>query len=888
MLVFEDDTLDKIYIGTDKVITIKKIYYEIERKKSEKFSSIIFQNKKVLIKLKKIEEDFYVIEINDKIKNKNKSYELLKKPIEINIKDIIGKEKIIKIINEQQYHKIQSNYSQKLFHCSAKKKDVILCNLLFANMIIDHSDCKGNHFIKNIFKINMDENKFNSYFIKHEIFTDYSSVYDFEIHYDDYFTESKYIIDKSKYKFIVYGKNDRNRTRAIYIFNKSFLSFKDKIYLFYGKSGMGKSLILIGTLKYKYKHDEVGTLYIHCKLLYNLIQTNYAKAKTILKDEAVYLFQNEYKDYIECCYKIDSYRINENTTFWDLIKVIVSCLTFKEKDYLLAFDQYNEEIIDPNNKELKALHSYNGKKLGVIAVCSLDDKGIHNYKINDFINPNSPQINFVTEEIVSTLDIDNLSIDDGHIFDQTLAKIGKTIKNYDALKYIHDYQKEEDLNKYVDELRKGILDYLMKFYKINEKPDFNFLRCWTNTYYSIDNDLKNIKDYISFKYFDIRKNPDINKNEFEIIYLYPIVEEIMVELFSKMFYKNFKFMVISNLLNIDGGAKGYVFEKYVIHKMKPENNNHSPLFGYFKIDRIIKCDKFVPKKNENFDKFKKLNQTFEKGKTYLFEQRIFGGKAFDVAIIEFKEDGKVFAYVYQITINKKLEDIFDDEQLKNYIKNFIEYFYIIYTIDFTDVYFNYILDFENNDMADRCDIKLMPYIFFDPKIDAFKDSNENEILNFNFDKFIYPVSIDSEHLFKKKSIIYGLLNTAQEQSITKFIKEKPFFGLKKVKTAYFELCKDTIDYVLEKNKQKSRFFLLQLDKKQTIECYKLLYEYDKKFVKKNRNILNYGSLIFYYFDNNKSLISNLILFNGNIYPFKNIPGYIVTNHNYYCYEICTI
>ena len=191
-------------------------------------------------------------------------------------------------------------------------------------------------------------------------------------------------------------------------------------------------------------------------------------------------------------------------------------------------------------------------------------------------------------------------------------------------------------------------------------------------------------------------------------------------------------------------------------------------------------------------------------------------------------------------------------------------------------------------MADRCDIKLMPYIFFDPKIDAFKDSNENEILNFNFDKFIYPVSIDSEHLFKKKSIIYGLLNTAQEQSITKFIKEKPFFGLKKVKTAYFELCKDTIDYVLEKNKQKSRFFLLQLDKKQTIECYKLLYEYDKKFVKKNRNILNYGSLIFYYFDNNKSLISNLILFNGNIYPFKNIPGYIVTNHNYYCYEICTI
>ena len=41
MLVFEDDTLDKIYIGTDKVITIKKIYYEIKRK-NQKNSHLLF------------------------------------------------------------------------------------------------------------------------------------------------------------------------------------------------------------------------------------------------------------------------------------------------------------------------------------------------------------------------------------------------------------------------------------------------------------------------------------------------------------------------------------------------------------------------------------------------------------------------------------------------------------------------------------------------------------------------------------------------------------------------------------------------------------------------------------------------------------------------------
>ena len=843
---------------------------------------MIFQNKRILIQLKAIKEKFFDIEIVDKINNKIELYEILKIPIKINLKDIIDKEKIIEIINAQQYQRVQSLYPQNNFYCSTYDKNVILVNLLFGDIFV-HCNCKGNHLIKKIIKINMDEKQFNLYFKEHDIFFDYSSVYDFEIHYDDYFTESEYIVDKNKYKFIIYGKSDINREVIIYNY-LCIDSFKNKIYIFYGNSGMGKSLMLIATLKYKYDHNKVGTLYIHCKLLYNLIKKDYEYAKKILKDEAVYLFKNEYKDYINCCNSIENYLINNNTTFWDLVKLIIKCLTFKEKDYLLAFDQYNEEIFDPNNKELKALHSYNGKNLGVIAVCSLDDEGIHNYKVKNFINPYLIEKDFVTKEIENSLTMKNLSIDNGNIYDQTLIKIGKTLKNYNILKYIYENQHEEDLDNYVDKQRENILTYLLEYYKLDEKIDFNFLRYWTNTYYSIDIDLKNIKDCITFKYFDIRKNPDENKRQFEIVYLYPIVEEIMVELFSKMFYNNIRFNDIEKILNIDGGAKGYVFEKYVIHKMKPkEEDKNSLVFGYFKIDGIVKCDKFVPKKNENIDKLKKSNQTFKIGKTYLFEQRIFGGKAFDVAIIQFKDDENIFAYLYQISINKPFKDIFNEDELKDNIVIFMKYFLQIFGICFDGVYFTYIFDYGNKDeMENNCIIKGMPYIFFDSKTDAFKDSDKNEIQNINFDKYFYS----PKRFGKGKNIILGVMNSEQEKSIIEFIKKEPFFGIKQGQKVFFDVCREAILAVMNNNEQKSRFFLIKMNRKEAADYYYQIYKYNKSFPKKNKKILNSDSLLLFYIDDEKNIICHIILSNGDMYPLKSCPVYSLIK-NYYCYEIFT-
>ena len=175
---------------------------------------------------------------------------------------------------------------------------------------------------------------------QHDLFYDYDSVYDFEIHYDEYFSESRYIIDKKKYDFRIYGKDDPNRISLMYNFTSDF-QFRDRIIVFYGNPGMGKSVTLIGSLKYCYDHDKVGTFYIHCKLLFNLIQNDYEKTKKILKEEIVYLFKNEFKQYIKCCEEIDKYIITSKTKFWDIIKIIEKFLTYKEKKYIIFLHLIN-------------------------------------------------------------------------------------------------------------------------------------------------------------------------------------------------------------------------------------------------------------------------------------------------------------------------------------------------------------------------------------------------------------------------------------------------------------------------------------------------------------------------------------------------------------------
>jgi hypothetical protein len=69
----------------------------------------------------------------------------------------------------------------------------------------------------------------------------------------------------------------------------------------------------------------------------------------------------------------------------------------------------------------------------------MNDKDIRIMKIkklfNDIIYTYD---NVIYEEVKNLVKIENLKIDDGGIFDETLEKIGKNIKNFNILSYIYN------------------------------------------------------------------------------------------------------------------------------------------------------------------------------------------------------------------------------------------------------------------------------------------------------------------------------------------------------------------------------------------------------------------------------------------------------------------
>ena len=878
MFFEEGETTDKMFLSESKDISIKDVYKAIEAlSKAKKLSKTIFENDYFLLNLKEIKEYHYIIQKINKKDKKSENIELLKCPIKIYNEGNCDEE-VINIINEQQFDKLSKKYCNLFFSCQSLGESRLFSKLIYGN-IFPHFLCNDKHYIRNKILKNMDEKVFDTYFKRDKILDEYASVYDFESHYDEYFPENKYIIDKKNYKFKFYEQKDLYRYGLIRNFG-AHNRFEDRIGLFFGKPGIGKSVTLIATLKYLYDHDKIGTFYINCKSLSTLIKGKHEEFKKLLKEEIVYLFKNEYKEYIKCCEEIDKYFISNGTIFWDFIKIVEKYLTYKEKKYLFAFDQYDDLILDPENEKIYNLFFRNKNKFSIILVSSMDDKRIRDYKINKFLySDESEEENyFIINEIKTVLETKNWKIDNGGIYDQTYERIGKNLKNYNILKYIYDVGKEDFIDNYINDTKEDIMDYLFKFYKLDEKKDLNFLKCWANTFYEIGS-LKEKKDFISFNCFDIKKN-DKNQQEFEIIYLYPFIEEIMVEIFSKLFYENVKLFTFTNLLKIDAGAKGCLFEKYVIHNMRIKNNEDSLLFGYFKIDKVIKCDKFVPRKNENPYNFIKSKEKFQPG-IYLFEQRIFGGKAFDAAIIQIDNDGKIFAYLFQISLSKPYDKIFTIRTLKENILGFAEYFEKVYDFMFEDIYFIYIFNSENMSiMSDHCYMKTMPCIFFDPKKEIFVDSKEEKVVlekNEIEKYFINPAKIDVKNYVKEfqKNNNIEPLNPKQKKEIAEFIKNEKYFGIKKGQNICVKLFQGTINSILNEGRQKTRFCAVKLTQEESERQYITIYKEDEKFAKKNKNIFKYESSLFFYFDENQNIIPYIILYNGSIYKLKLFPSELV-------------
>ena len=232
---------------------------------------------------------------------------------------------------------------------------------------------------------------------------------------------------------------------------------------------------------------------------------------------------------------------------------------------------------------------------------------------------------------------------------------------------------------------------------------------------------------------------------------------------------------------MDEGALGGLFEKYVIYNMKPKQEGRkNNLFGKFEIGYEYEVKKFVPKDNENWK-----NQTYKKENlkpgTYLFKQKNFNGKGFDVAIIVINNNNEATVYLFQISINK--EKIYTKEYLEGLIDTFIEYFTLLFTfpINKERVYFTYIFDIKHKDeLLKKCEKNNMKCIFFKPTIKLFTDKYEINLEKSNYIEDIFVCikenklygkeiemknleQLQSQHVYLNKSQLNNLFNLLNDK-----------------------------------------------------------------------------------------------------------------------------
>ena len=705
-----------------KLVKINKIYFEI----------FLFENNTMVKKLEKV----FIESINIKFNQENLEIANLDQ-----FNQIRGRIQLKYPFLRCCFHDEILDYTIKdLIKHRLKKNNSSLCNFeIFEN----NDNDEGYYTAKKFFDL------FNNIKKNNNIF---ESPLDFEINYEDYFDYYNYQKLEKEFKFL----DDNNSSRELSIDNlacyNNYLGF---FTIFFGQEGMGKSITLIKAFKYNYNHNEFGTLYIHCKCMKELYYEDYKKLKKILNDEIIYLFKNEYEKYKECSNFIDNFENNNNNNFFDLIiSIIFKFCINKSKKYIFIFDQYNTEF--DINGELKKLNKKlirNSKKYGLIACCSMDNKSVRELKIKNLsiklFNEkvmNEDADNIIIKEVNQLFDLSNLTIDEGGLYDKTWNKVGKTLKNYIVLK---DYYKNKDYfgmtNNYIKNLTIKITKNLKSFFNLNQKIEenndnskimilHNVLSFTVETDYKIDY-LKRIKNLIPFKYFDIKKN-DIY-NTAKITLNFELVGEVMNKIYEDIIYENKNIYQIFENIELDQGALGGLYEKYVIHFLEPKKyEKKRRVFNRFNIIDTKTVEKFVPKSNEKY-----FNKDFQIEKLpegdYLFKQRQFGGKAVDCAIISVKKNGHAEVFLLQISINKAV--LYTIGELKNIIEQFIEYFgyQFEFIINREDVYFTYIFHTkEKDELNKKCYNNGLRCIFFNPSVQHFISNNydlddEKTLININ-------------------------------------------------------------------------------------------------------------------------------------------------------------
>ena len=727
-------TLKEMILIKD-TLNMEMIYQKIDEYRKKKIN--LTKSMKLKIKEGYEMEIIYYGTENMQFEINEEFYETFIQPLKYRIVINDSKEIIADIISFYQLSEIlkECSFNQLKIYCP--QCDNKYFSLKFFNLV-NHENHKDVCLKESLPYRKLSLNEFNGFFKEELDFIKMNfKPLKFEPNFHKYFKDTEYVTESTEFSFYP----DIYQKRLKLMEEIGISRTVNKLVQFFGQPGKGKTLTLIGILKYMTKHSKIGTLYVNCKAMFNADKPY--KLKQLFIDEIPFLFYGDHEGYTNCANEIiGSFYDISSSSFFDLINLIIDIIIKndrRKKNYLIVLDQYNDKI-DKNNNLNKLyedliLNINNKRKnliIGLITFSSMNNGDIREYKLNYLFNEKEGikiEKKFLQE--VETLEY-QLTIDNGGAYDKQLKKLGNGLKYYNKLNYFHSENKWGDLLDYMNRIECRIRDNLLKFFKIGDfkkNPNIGILSSFsTNVRYS-KTKLNEIIKNIPLKYFEIVKAKNLN-DEYIIKFSFPLVGEIMNQIFSSIINSNPNLYTNLTKKELDGGAKGKFFEKIVTYHLNIESlkykNEEQKKILYFE-DYPIEFHKEIEVLVLNNDEVLETideKQIIEQKGIYLITQKRYNGKALDIALLKIDEINEIIGA--QISIHK--DEIFSLNEIGEFLMNLRDNLQNYYEIKVEDnnLFFCYI--FEWNDTIDdnmirQCKNKGIKYFFFDVTNQIFKNRN---------------------------------------------------------------------------------------------------------------------------------------------------------------------
>ena len=439
----------------------------------------------------------------------------------------------------KQFNLFLEKYSLPIIKCN-ETDERIEPTLLNLKIHLKHSD-KIIESFQYIYYI--DGKNFTDFFQNHKnefVKKEFQTPLDFDRNFNYYFNIKGNINTKEKF-YIYEGENQDRRMLQIEILDNTKI---EKRFIYYGFPDKGKSLILLGSLKYRYDFFQKGTLYINCKTIKNLIKNKKILAvKQILIDEIIYLTSGNFQKYLAIVDFIKNFNLKDEYDFWRLINEIIFNFCNDNLQYVFGFDQFNysNDYHGYLNKLKFLCNNRNNIKLVIFS--SMNESDIRKIKIaklsyNNQNNSSDEKYKYI--ELNNICDIKEISKSlDFHMI-EIWKRLGYTMKSLMELK------NSPDIEEYLKQKKIKTTFKIISFYssekevdnyynkekdEINSLPSelVNRILSFSTEYNYERNEILNIIDNIPFRFFNIMKN---NKGIYKIDFGFPLVKEIM-----KYFYK---------------------------------------------------------------------------------------------------------------------------------------------------------------------------------------------------------------------------------------------------------------------------------------------------------------------------------------------------------------